>query len=99
MRLSDRKTSIPVPYLSKGMEAGKPCAARLFHTFHTFHTDSAHPCASGRAQAPACVYTRVHRSFLGMESMEGMEEGHSTRVLNVHTSATPSKGVEVKERA
>lgn len=99
MRLSDHQSSIPVPYISKGMEAEKPCAARLFHTFHTFHTDGAHPCASGRARAPACVYTRVHSYFFSMEGMEGMEEGHRTRVLNVHTYAIPRQGVEGKEKA
>lgn len=80
------------------MEAGKPCSTRTFHTLHTFHTDSAHLCASVQVRAPAYVYTRVHHPFLGMESMEGMEEGRSTRLSNVHTSATPIEGMEGREQ-
>lgn len=71
----------------------------LFHTFHTFHTDNAPVDACRRGRAPARVYTRVHRAFFSMEGMEGMEEGHSTSIFNVHTSATPPQGVEGKGEA
>lgn len=97
MRLS-KKTSIPVPYVSKGMEPGNHCAATVFHTFHTFHTRQRAPA---RERAGARTHTRVHactQVFLSMECMEGMEEGRSTRVFNVHTFATPRKGMEKRRK-
>lgn len=47
----------------RGMEAGKPCAARMFHTFHTFQTCSPAACAYGCERAPARTRTRVHLSI------------------------------------
>lgn len=51
------------PRYGRGMEAGKPCAARMFHTFHTFQTCSPAACACGCERAPARTRTRVHLSL------------------------------------
>lgn len=51
------------PTYGRGMEAGKPCAARMFHTFHTFQTCSPAACAYGCERAPARTRTRVHLSL------------------------------------
>lgn len=51
------------PRYGRGMEAGKPCAARMFHTFHTFQTYSPAACAYGCERAPARTRTRVHLSL------------------------------------
>lgn len=95
MRPSDAK----VPYLfhtsPRGMEPGKPCVAKLFHTFHTFHT--VFSCAHVGGRARPRVHARSHlRTGLqkGMEGMEGMEEGRSTMVFSFHTSAIPDQGME-----
>lgn len=48
------------PRYGRGMEAGKPCATRMFHTFHTFQTCSPAACAYGCERAPARTRTRVH---------------------------------------
>lgn len=48
-------------------------------------------------QAGARTHTPAHLrtpDYFGMEGMEGMEEGHRTRVLSFHTSATPRQGME-----
>lgn len=99
-----RRSSQKVPYLFhtslKGMEAGKACGRRAFHTFHTFHT------CFPRTRTYVCTpaHTRVHLhlrtpELFGMEGMEGMEEGHSTRVFSFHTSAIPRQGMEpLKEK-
>lgn len=100
MRLFDAN----VPYLFhtslKGMEAGNDCGRREFHTFHTFHT-----CFS-RVRIRAHMHTRalarlhyVNISILGMEGMEGMEEGRRRRVFSFHTSAIPSQGMEPRKES
>ncbi|MBS1143381.1 MAG: hypothetical protein H6R14_787 [Proteobacteria bacterium] len=87
------------PYLFhtyvEGMEAGKRCAAMVFHTFHTFHT--CFSCAHVGGRAHTRVHVRVHPRTginLGMEGMEGMEEGHTARLLGFHTSAIRLEGME-----
>ena len=81
----------------RGMEGCNPRQMGEFHTFHTFHT-SALTCAYVGRRPHARTRARF-QPLLGMEGMEGMEEGHSTRVFSFHTSATPRQGMEGKERA
>lgn len=92
---------LALPYLFhtsfKGMEPGKPCSTRLFHTFHTFHTYLPRTRSAHRqAQAHTCARAHAYLSIFGMEGMEGMEEGHRTRVFSFHTSSTPRQGMEPK---
>jgi len=52
------------PRYGRSMEAGKPCAARVFHTFHTFRTCLTAACTYRCERAPARTRTRVYLSLL-----------------------------------